>query len=114
MRARASGCGIEPPLPGGASNQEERAECLRPNSSCRWRYSGDGSRTTAGHRRHARLPDTAVYPHTGGMKKSVKASTLLSFMLGAAAAAASAQTNVAVHPVQLPVKEKLQIGRAHV
>ena len=43
------------------------------------------------------------------MKKSVKASTLLSFMLGAAAAAASAQTNVAVHPVQLPVKEKLHL-----
>src|ERR1035441_4734814 len=109
MRARASGCGIEPPLPGGASNQEERAECLRPNSSCRWRYSGDGSRTAAGHRRHARLPNTAVYSYTGGMKKSVKASTLLSFMLGAAAAAASAQTNVAVHPVQLPVKEKLHL-----
>ena len=43
------------------------------------------------------------------MKKSLTASILLSFMLGAAAAAAGGQTNVAVHPVQLPVKEKLHL-----
>ena len=41
------------------------------------------------------------------MKKSLKACTLLSFLIGAAAA--GAQTNVAAHPVQLPVKDKLHL-----
>src|ERR1035441_4774185 len=109
LRARASGCGIESAVPGGAADQEERAECLRPNGGCRRRDSGDGSRAAAGHRRHTRLPDTTVYPDPGGMKKSLGASTLLSFMLGAVAASAVAQTNVAVPPVQLPVKEKLHL-----
>jgi hypothetical protein len=43
------------------------------------------------------------------MKKSLTISALLSFMLGAVAAAAGAQTNMATHPVQLPVKEKLHL-----
>lgn len=43
------------------------------------------------------------------MKKSLKSSILLSFMLGAVAAAAGAQTNRTNHPVQLPVKEKLHL-----
>jgi hypothetical protein len=43
------------------------------------------------------------------MKKSLGASTLLSFMLGTMASTAHAQTNVAAHSVQLPVKEKLHL-----
>ena len=43
------------------------------------------------------------------MKKSLRASTLLSFMLSAVASTACAQTSVAVHPIQLPVKEKLHL-----
>src|ERR1035437_6533251 len=109
MRSRASGHGPEPTLPGGAPNQEERVECLRPNCGCRRHHSGAGSRIAAGHRRHARLPDTTHYPHTTGMKKSLMASTLILSMLGAVAAVASAQTNVAAHPIQLPVKEKLHL-----
>ena len=43
------------------------------------------------------------------MKKSLRVSIPLSFLLGAVAAAAGAQTNMATHPVQLPVKEKLHL-----
>ena len=43
------------------------------------------------------------------MKKSLGASTLLSFMLGTMASTAHAQTNVAAPSVQLPVKEKLHL-----
>jgi hypothetical protein len=43
------------------------------------------------------------------MKKSLIVATLLTFMLGAVAATAGAQTNIAAPPVQLPVKEKLHL-----
>ena len=69
VRAGASGRGLEPALPGGAADQEERAQCLRPDGGRRRRHSGDGSRTAAGHRRHARLPDAAVYPPRARMNQ---------------------------------------------
>ncbi len=52
------------------ADQEERAECLRPNGCRRRRHPGNRSRTAAGHRRHARLPDAAVHPHSTGMTRT--------------------------------------------
>src|ERR1035437_7729706 len=43
------------------------------------------------------------------MKKSLIVATLLTFTLGAVVATAGAQTNIAAHSVQLPVKEKLHL-----
>ena len=59
MRVGAGGRSVEPAGASGASNQEERPQCLRPNGCCGRGHPGNGSGNVAGHRRRAGLSAAA-------------------------------------------------------